>query len=189
MDVKRVGAGAMVLGAVACGASLAVVAAAGERESTMKASERIEVEVLVDAKLSDVWHAWTTNEGVRSFFADESQVDLAIGGPYEMYFLPDAERGKRGGEGCRVLSYLPEEMLSFSWNAPPKFAHARQHFTWVVLRFDEPMPGKVRVRLTHLGWQEMQAAHPEHAEEWNQVREYFSKAWPRVLTNLKARFE
>ena len=35
----------------------------------------------------------------------------------------------------------------------------------------------------------MKTAHPSHADEWDQVYEYFSKAWPYVLDNLKKRFD
>lgn len=56
-------------------------------------------EVTVDAPVSDVWEAWTTREGVASFFAPDCRIELEVGGAYEMYFIPDAEPGQRGGEG------------------------------------------------------------------------------------------
>ncbi len=152
-------------------------------------TQRIDLEIVVNASLNDVWRAWTTNEGVRSFFSQHTNVRLAIGGPFEMFFVSDAPEGQQGSEGCKILSYLPKEMLSFSWSAPPKFAHARRHFTWVVLRFEELSGNQVRVKLSHIGWREMKAAHPDHADEWDQVYEYFSAAWPRVLENLKKRFD
>lgn len=151
--------------------------------------DRIDTEVVVKAGQDEVWDAWTTNEGVQSFFTSKTNVQLAIGGPFEMYFLDDAPKGKQGSEGCKFLSYLPKEMISFSWSAPPQFAHARKHFTWVVLRFDRIGDQQTRVRLTHLGWPEMRAAYPEHSAEWDEVYDYFAAAWPRVLTNLQARFD
>ena len=79
-------------------------------------------------------------------------------------------------------------MLSFSWNAPAKFAHAREHRTWVVVRFIEDLGG-VRIRLTHLGWDEMKSAHPEHAAEWDAVQELLVPAWPRLVSAIKASLE
>ena len=160
----------------------------GDAPSAEK-TRRVELEIVVNASLDDVWRAWTTNEGVRSFFSERANVRLAIGGPFEMFFVSDAPKGQQGSEGCKILSYLPKEMLSFSWNAPPKFAHARGRFTWVVLRFEELSGSHVRVKLSHIGWREMKTAHPDHADEWDQVYEYFSAAWPRVLDNLKKRFD
>jgi uncharacterized protein YndB with AHSA1/START domain len=137
-------------------------------------------ETVVPATLKEVWNAWTTTEGVKTFFSSQAKVDLAVGGPFEIYFLPDAPYGSQGSEGCRVLSYLPTEMLSFSWNAPPEFGELRGRHTIVVLRFEQAQPGQVKVTLWHHGW--------GRGEKWNKLYDYFDKAWSYVLGNLKKRF-
>jgi uncharacterized protein YndB with AHSA1/START domain len=150
----------------------------------------IVVEMVVPASPAEVWAAWTTNEGIRSFFAPGSNVELKIGGPFEIYFAPDAPPGSRGADDCRILSYLPNEMLSFSWNAPPYYPKARAAgHTWVVLQFKPVENGHTHVRLTHLGWTERAAEFAEIAPEFAKVRAYFAKTWPRVLANLRQRFE
>ena len=35
----------------------------------------------------------------------------------------------------------------------------------------------------------MKRDHPDYAEQWDQVFDYFSEAWPFVLENLKKRFD
>lgn len=75
-------------------------------------------------------------------------------------------------------------MLSYTWNANPKFEHARTKHTWVVLRFDELSAKRTRVRLDHLGFAEQAAVSPSHRHEWEQVREYFQNAWGKVLDAL-----
>ncbi len=137
-------------------------------------------EVTVTAPREEVWRAWTTTEGVNTFFSPDAHVELRAGGPYEIYFIPSAPYGERGSEGCRVLSYLPMEMFSFEWNAPPSFGDLRGIHTWVVLRLDELGDGRVRVRLDHLGWGE--------GEDWAALSDYFDKAWSYVLGNLEKRF-
>lgn len=140
-------------------------------------------EVVVGAPRADVWRAWTTVAGAVSFFAPSAHIELEPGGAFEIYFDPDAAPGSRGSEGMRVLSYLPGEMLSFEWNAPPRFAEARagHERTWVVVRLDdEPETGATRVRLAHLGWRS--------GGQWEQVREYFERAWDTVLARLVRRF-
>src|SRR5690606_10640524 len=91
-------------------------------------------------------------------------------------------------EGCKVLSYLPRSMLSFEWNAPPKFEHARALRTWVVINLEEIAPERTRVELTHLGFAERAAEYPDHRAEWEEVRAYFSTAWPRVVEALVQHF-
>lgn len=137
-------------------------------------------EATVTASARDVWRAWTTTEGVKTFFAPEAHIEMRVGGPYEVYFDPSAPEGQRGSEGCRVLSFLPGEMLSFSWSAPPKFPEIRNKHTCVVVRFEDLGGGRVRVRLCHHGWGE--------GEQWDQVYAYFDRAWSYVLGNLEKRF-
>jgi uncharacterized protein YndB with AHSA1/START domain len=146
-------------------------------------SERtIHGEVVVDAPVSEVWRAWTTKEGAASFFAPDCSIELEVGGAYEMYFIPDAEPGQRGGEGCTILAIQPEKMLSFTWNAPPSLAEAREQFTHVTLRF-EPLPdNRTRVTLTQDGWGE--------GGKWDEAFDYFKRAWLEiVLPRLVQRFE
>ncbi|MDM7914984.1 MAG: SRPBCC domain-containing protein [Candidatus Eisenbacteria bacterium] len=146
------------------------------------ASDRIlHKEAVVGAPRSDVWGAWTTTEGLRSFFSPRSRVDLRIGGEIEVLFDGDRPYGEQGSEDCRVLSYLPEEMLSFEWNAPAQFGPARDARTHVVLRFEELGGSKTRVLFDHLGW--------GGGDVWDEVYQYFDRAWSLVLGNLQKRFE
>jgi len=135
----------------------------------------------IPASLDDVWQAWTSEEGVVSFFAPKASVELAIGGKYEMYFAPDQPIGQRGGEGCEILSFIPGEMLSFTWNNPPSLPGIRKEYTWVVLHFQPLEAKKTRVRLIHLGWRA--------GESWQKALQYFDKAWEIVLGRLQYRFQ
>jgi len=52
-------------------------------------------EIIIPGTLDDVWRAWTTTEGVKSFFAPDARVELRLGGPYEIYFVADSPPGDR----------------------------------------------------------------------------------------------
>jgi uncharacterized protein YndB with AHSA1/START domain len=142
---------------------------------------RIELEAVVPAGVSLVWEAWTTTAGARTFFAPGANIELRLGGPFEIYFMPTAPEGSRGSDGCNVLAYVPNEMLSFTWNAPPKFPEIRRQRSFVVLRFEPLSDTSTRVRLVHEGFGE--------GDAWGQVHEYFLQAWPTVLKRLAQRFE
>ena len=143
----------------------------------------IDKEVLVNASLNEVWNRWTTEDGIRTFFAEDCNVELRVGGAYEMYFITDGTKGERGSEGCKVLSFLPYEMFSFTWNAPPSYPTVRNsgEYTYVVINFEEIKKNKIKVRLRHLGWQD--------GEEWDKVFTYFDRAWDKVLGWLTDSFE
>jgi uncharacterized protein YndB with AHSA1/START domain len=144
-------------------------------------ARRLEHEVTVDAPRAQVWRAWTTREGARSFFSDDAKIELVPGGPYEIYFNMAEPPGKRGGETNQVVAFDPERMLLFTWNAPPKFGPLRDEHTFVVVRFDDAASGGTRVRLTQFGWRE--------GAEWNAIYDYFDKAWPHVLASLKKSYD
>ena len=92
-------------------------------------------EVTVGSGSWDVWTAWTSEDGIASWWnPPETRIDLRIGGPFELLFAMDEPEGRRGSEGCRYLAHVPGEMVAFTWNAPPHLA-LRETNTWVVVTF------------------------------------------------------
>jgi uncharacterized protein YndB with AHSA1/START domain len=169
------------------GVVTASVAISQTASTTQRSAGVIDNQREVPASVERVWQAWTTRDGLSEFFGEDSRVELRLGGPFEIYMSKTAPEGERGSEGCTILSYLPGEMLSFTWNAPPKFAHARGKHTWVVVQLTPLDANRTRVRVVHQGLDEMRAAYPDHVAEWNEVETYFRNAWPRVLDNLRAK--
>lgn len=141
----------------------------------------VQKEVIVPATVDEVWEAWTTTEGVNTFFSPNAHVELRIGGPFEIYFLMENPYGSRGSEDCKILSYLPKTMLAFEWNAPPQFGDLRDIRTQVVLNFDPVDATHTRVTLAQIGWGK--------GSEWDKLYDYFDQAWGRVLANFKKRFD
>lgn len=148
----------------------------------------IVTEAVIAAMPADVWKCWTTHDGFKGFLGTENKIELKVGGPFEVYFSMEPPAGQRGSEGCTILSYEPESMLSFSWNAPPKFKWGRDQHTWVVVKILPAGAHGSKVVLKQMGFAELAAASPEHAEEAKQIREYFNNAWPRVLGALKEHY-
>ena len=143
--------------------------------------KQISCQIRIPAPVSQVWKAWTTEEGARTFFAPDCRIDLRVGGAYEMYFNPAAPEGKRGGEGLTFLAIQPERTLSFTWNAPPSLPEVRGQLTHVTLYFEPGEEGSTRLSLIHDGWGE--------GGQWDQAFEYFSRAWGEVvLPRLEHRF-
>lgn len=144
----------------------------GARHATESTDRRIIEARTVPATPAQCWQRWTTGDGVGEFMSPNNSIELRIGGDYEILFAMQLPRGEQGSEDCKVLSYVPERMLSFEWNAPPMFPEVRQQRSRVVVFF-EPVDGGTRVELVHLGFGE--------GEQWDQVYEYFTKAWARVM--------
>ena len=154
---------------------LVVVTSAGAAERSVDKS------VVVPATLDQVWDAWTTREGIISFFAPDAKIEPRVGGAFQVYINPLAEAGMKGADDMRFMALQPKQMLSFDWNATPHLPPARHQRTFVVLRFLPLNDKETRVTLHHTGWGE--------GGEWDKTFAYFDRAWDSVLANLKKRFE
>ena len=138
----------------------------------------------IDIKVpaEQVYSAWTTEAGLKSFFAEHCKVNAQVGGAIELYFNMDAPEGERGSEGCVFLALQPNKLISFTWNAPPHLPEVRQQRTWVSIYLDEVTANKTKVRFYNGGY--------GNRGEWNAAYDYFQNAWiKQVLPNLKAALE
>lgn len=149
--------------------------------AAVAAEKAIEKEVIVPASLEQAWAAWTTREGIVSFFAPGAEIDARVGGAFHIHMDPAAAPGLRGADDMRFMALQPQKMLSFDWNAPPSLPEARAQRTFVVVRFEPVGAKETKVSLAHLGW--------GTGGQWDQTYAYFDRAWPRVLENLRKRFE
>jgi uncharacterized protein YndB with AHSA1/START domain len=162
------------------GTTLVALAAFGCQAMSARADERrIAKEALVAAPVEAVWKAWTTSEGIVSFFAPEAKVEARPDGPFQLYMNPYAPPGMKGADDMRVMAVQENNLLSFTWNAPPHLPEARKQRTFVTVRLQPQGTGTV-VRIDHSGWGE--------GGQWDQAYDYFDKAWPSVLESLQKRF-
>ena len=136
---------------------------------------------IVNAPVVDVWKAWTTAEGIESFWAPKAaKVEPVPGGAFELWFGVNAPEGSRGSEGCFVHSVTPMEQFVFEWNAPPPIPMIRKLRTLVYLDF-KPLPNnQTEVTLRNFGY--------GAGEDWAKNKAYFEKAWPNVMDALVKRF-
>jgi uncharacterized protein YndB with AHSA1/START domain len=149
---------------------------------TGRAAERsIDKSVDVAAGIDQAWEAWTTRDGITSFFAPDAQIEARVGGAFHIYFDPLGDQGMKGADDMRIMALQPKQMLSFDWNAPPSLPVAREQRTFVVVRL-QPLDGShTRVTLHHTGWGD--------GGEWDKAYTYFQRAWDVVMGNLKKRFD
>jgi uncharacterized protein YndB with AHSA1/START domain len=138
----------------------------------------VRVEATVNAPVAEVWRVFTTSEGAEEFFAQKANIRLAIGGPYEIQFDPKNEQS--GTKGLKILSYAPEEMISFEWNAPTEYPEVRNGGTWVVVQMRREGADRTHVTVTHYGWKE--------GLEWDQAYAHFVRGWGDLISRLERRF-
>jgi uncharacterized protein YndB with AHSA1/START domain len=159
---------------------LVAIAACAAAPFTVAAERAIEKEIVVNAPLHAAWSAWTTSEGIQSFFAPEAVIEAKPEGKYFVHFNPYGPPGSRGADDMRVLAVQADRMISFTWNAPPHLPEARAQRTVVIVRTEPVGEKQTRVKLTHVGWGD--------GGQWDEAYNYFDAAWPRVLASLQKRF-
>jgi uncharacterized protein YndB with AHSA1/START domain len=153
----------------------------GAALSAHAAERAIDKSIEVPATLDEAWEAWTTREGIVTFFAPDAKIEPRVGGAFHIYIDPTAPPGSRGADDMRFMALQPKKMISFDWNAPPHLPETRAQRTFVVVRFERVADKLTRVNLHHTGWGD--------GGQWDQTHAYFDRAWGNVLTNLKKRFE
>lgn len=138
----------------------------------------LRIEAAVEASSAEVWRAWSTSEGAQTFFAPKANIELVVGGPYEIFFNPVDER--MSTKGMKVLGFIPERMISFGWKAPADMADMPGDGTWVVVELQPETAGTTHVTLRHLGW--------TSTADYELAVKHFSQGWAEALQRLQRRF-
>jgi uncharacterized protein YndB with AHSA1/START domain len=134
---------------------------------------------VIESPVDKIWWKWSTHEGLLTFFGYDNKIELEPGGQYEIYFNEENPEGLKGSEGCKIVSFEPNNYITFTWNSPPQFSDARKsiHKTLVEVKFTPLDENKTEISLTHSQW-------PDDPH-WDDVFDYFEIAWDIVLNKLE----
>ena len=88
------------------------------------AERAIDREVVVAANVDAVWQAWTTTEGIKTFFAPDAHVELRVDGPFEIFINPYAAPGMKGADGMRIVGFQPKRVAAFELSPSSRFTSA-----------------------------------------------------------------
>ena len=160
---------------------LFVLALSGGRAAAQDVSPLIH-DAIVAAPAADVWAAFTTGEGLRSWMAPHAEIDLRLGGLMRANYDATASLADAGTISNRIIAFEPGRMLALQVADPPRgfpFPTAIQQM-WTVLYF-EPLDGRrTRVRSVALGF--------DPGEESQQMRAFFQQGNATTLAQLQKRF-
>lgn len=134
--------------------------------------------VLINCSIEKAFDMFTKNEHLEKWFSVKADVELSIGGKYELFWDPkDLENNST--MGCKILAFDKPNYLNFEWKGAVQHKHFMNNvrpLTNVTVIFSTK--GKqTNVTVIHTGWR--------NTEEWEKALQYFSIAWKSVLVNLK----
>lgn len=142
-------------------------------DEAVHTERQIVITVEVVAPVEECWRLWATEHGLESFLAPDVDMDPRVGGALSVYFNPEQAPGLRGAEEMVVLSMEAPTRLSFTWNAPPRFPHARSQLAVVTVRFAEVDEGHTKVSLIH--------DHFGDGYDWDETFKYFIAGWSQSV--------
>jgi uncharacterized protein YndB with AHSA1/START domain len=148
-------------------------ATAAVPETRASSEKMLRVEVTVPAPRAEVWKAFATSEGLSSWLAPNSNVELRPGGEWMVHF-PGGSTG-----GGNIVSFVPGKQIVIAALAPDKFPTVRAERTTARFELEDHGTGTL-VRLTQTGWKD--------GDEWDRAYEYLTAGNAQLLATLHRRF-
>jgi uncharacterized protein YndB with AHSA1/START domain len=148
-------AAALTIGAPAAAAPMPEFPTIDETSFTEPSGDRVlALSTTVDAPVRDVWRAFCTEDGWKSFAVKMAKVDFRQGGIIETSYDAAAEPGRPGNIRNLILAIVPGRWLVIrNVQAPPGFAHAEEFGrTITALRFLPEGSGRTRVDIWAVGY-------------------------------------
>lgn len=134
----------------------------------------------VAAPPRDVWAAWTTEAGLRSFFSPSAKLDARLFGDFDIHQNPPVAGHPEASRPNLILAMQPERLLVTSWDAPVEFPEVRRNRTVLMVMLEPVDESRTRVTLVNSGY--------GVGGQWDQAFEYFAGAWTWVAAALQHRF-
>ncbi len=147
------------------------------------ATESIATEGIVNAPVADVWDAWATTAGLRSWLAPHADIDLRIDGTMRSNYDPKGSLGDPGTIENKVLAYEPQRMLSIKVaKVPDKFPFKETiGDMWTVLYFQSTTDGKTALRIVGMGF--------GSDDESQRMKKFFEQGNAYTLSQVQKRFQ
>jgi len=161
-------------GAKACTAAPASAADPVTVTRIDRPEKALKFEVIVPAKVDQVWRAFTTQEGLQEWLWRDCTVDLRPGGEWSVHY-PGATSG-----GGSIVSFEPLRSITFRALAPERFPEVRKQRTMAEFRFEAVESG-TRVTLLQTGWKQ--------GKEWDDAYDYLAGGNAQLLNQLLTRFQ
>ena len=148
-------------------------ASAAMAASSDATDKMLRLEITVPAPRAEVWKAFATSEGLSTWLAPNSNVELRPGGEWMVHF-PGGSTG-----GGNIVSFVPEKEIVLSALAPDQFPTVRAQRTTARFELEDHGKGTL-VRLTQTGWKD--------GDEWDRAYEYLTTGNAQLLATLHRRF-
>jgi uncharacterized protein YndB with AHSA1/START domain len=141
----------------------------------------IQLSIEVPAPPNDVFEAYATTDGFKSWAVPIASIDLRVGGAIESNYNPDAKLGERDNIRNEIVAYVPDRILVLrNVQAPRTFVDPELfQRTVTVVEFAASGAG-TRVTITNAGY--------GAGEQFDRLYRQFEWGDAYTLAELRARF-
>lgn len=155
-----------------------------ETSFTTARGERVmELSIEVPASVSEVWDAWATAEGFKSWAVPFAAIDFKVGGSIESAYNPTAKPGDPDNIRNEIVAVIPSRMFVIrNVQAPAKvpFDAATFQKTQTVVTLVSLGDKSTRVTVANAGY--------ESGPAWDGVYNFFLEGNAYSLAELRKRF-
>lgn len=144
----------------------------------INADKVIHLKARVNCGTRCAFEMFTVKRRLESWLTAEANVDLRIGGSYELFWQPE-DKENNSTVGCRITAIEPEKFISFEWRSPKQYKHFANNadpLTHVVVFF-VPQGAVTEVHLVHSGWRS--------SPQWEEARLWQERAWRVAFKELE----
>jgi uncharacterized protein YndB with AHSA1/START domain len=143
----------------------------------------LQLSIEVPAPPGEVFRAFATTEGFRSWAAPVAKVDFRVGGSIEASYDASVRLGSDDTIRNQILAYVPDRLLVLrNVQAPRNFIHPELfQRTVTVIELTPTAPGRTRVTLTNSGY--------GAGADFDRLYRHFEWGDAYTLTGLRRRFE
>ncbi|MBS1713268.1 MAG: SRPBCC domain-containing protein [Armatimonadetes bacterium] len=138
---------------------------------------------IVPGPVKDVWRAFTTTEGIKSWMVAEGDVDLKIGGKIRTGYQPGTDLSGPDAIENTIIAFDPERMLAIRNTKSPETFPFKKAISqvWTVVYFDPIGAEKTRVTSKMIGFR--------REDESMKMRRFFMDGNKQTLNSLIKHFE
>jgi len=143
----------------------------------------IRLSVDVAASRDEIWRAFTTADGWKSFAVAFAEVEMKVGGIIETSYNPKAQVGDPDNIKNEIVAYIPGQMMAIRCvQAPRDFKHKQEFFsTSTVFEIVPAEKQMTRILVTAVGYRP--------GEAFDDLFKKFRWGDAYTLEKLRARFE
>jgi len=140
-------------------------------------------EAVVNAPVTEVWKAFTTQGGIESWMVAKTDIDLRPGGLWRTSYSKDSNLNDDASIHHTILAYDPFRMLASRTIKPPKnFAFPNAILkTWSVVYFEPVGDSATKVTAHMLGFGD--------DDESQKMRAFFEAGNKTTLDNLVKKYK